>query len=127
MISRDGEEARPKSDIACGPSDPPSSQQSHPRRTAIFEDAASINSKPEQPTHLVPANEVSTKCLTCESFWTRCRNVFRLVPADATPLRWSIIANTVVSLFICVVNITMLFPYLPQMTRDMGTILLSDF
>ena len=120
MISRDGEEARPKSDIACGPSDPPSSQQSHPRRTAIFEDAASINSKPEQPTHLVPANEVSTKRSTCELFWTRCRNVFRLVPADATPLRWSIIANTVVSLFICVVNITMLFPYLPQMTRDMG-------
>ena len=55
-----------------------------------------------------------------ESCWDRYRDAWRIVPEDATPLRWIVIGNLAVALFFCVVNITLLFPYLPQMVRDMG-------
>jgi len=53
---------------------------------------------------------------------TVCRILHKLspVPEDATPLRWKIIFSVVIVLASCVVNVTMLFAFLPQMMRDLG-------
>lgn len=42
------------------------------------------------------------------------------VPKDATPLRWRIVFVAVLVLASCVINVTMLFAFLPQMMRDLG-------
>ena len=55
-----------------------------------------------------------------QSICLRIRDALSLSPKDATPIKWPVVLNVVFALFACVVNITMLFPYLPQMIRDMG-------
>ena len=88
---------------------------SHAQSHSLRKSRESRHDTPEEPSTVAIAAPV-----VVESRWTRFRDAFRLVPKDSTPLRWTVIGNVVVALFVCVVNITMLFPYLPQMVRDMG-------
>lgn len=62
------------------------------------------------------SRRVSTKASTV---WRFIRKLSPL-PEEATRPKWNIIFLVVLCLSSCVVNITMLFAYLPQMMRDLG-------